>query len=275
MKDPGDLTCRLMVDIIQQCKSIRYLTLEKTPLKPKIRPILYAIASLPQLTSLSILTATSSPAVQMLLGLFEVPTLREFKIQNYSFGDNEDLSQPLGRIYHPSSQKLEEVFSDHYGRGAMTHLNLLVPDAFLSVTKALLRWPARLTRLTLNRFLYSPRKRLYTINAMQDLLEIHRDSLQHIELCIIPGKKCGSPQFAHFPSLQTLHLNKRNALFDTPHQAYRKLTAPNLQQLTIDFGGEGEYLNAPNGFDLPASSPESDGVPGRYAVALGLSRSNG
>ena len=181
----------------------------------------------------------------MLLRLFEMPTLTEFKIQNCSFGDNDNLSQTLGRIYYPSSQELGEAFSAHYGRGSMTHLYLSVPDAAISVTKSLFRWPARLTRLTLNRFLYSAYNAEYTVSAMQDLLEVHRESLQHIELCIIPGERCGSPQFAHFPALQTLHLNKRNAIFDTPLQAYRKLTAPNLQKLTIDFGGEDAYEDGP------------------------------
>lgn len=251
MKEPGDLTCRLMVDIIQRCKAIQYLTLEQTPLSPKLRPILYAIANLPHLTSLFIWNFTSSPAVQILLKLFDLPTFKEFNIQNCSFGENDDLAQPLGRIYHPSARELKEVFSDHYGRGATTHLYLSTPDASMSVIKALLRWPARLTRLTLNRSLYSACQAGYPLSAMQDLLEVHGETLQHIELCIIPGDQCGSPQLAHFPVLKTLHLNKYNLLFDSPQQAYQKLTAPNLRKLIIDFDGENEHEDGPTTIGPP------------------------
>ena len=158
----------------------------------------------------------------MLMKLFELPTLKEFKIQNCSFDINDGLCQGLGRRYHPSSRELETAFSDHYSQGAKTHFYLSVLDASISVTKSLLRWPAWLTRLTLNQFLSSAYNAQYTAQVVQDLLEVHLESLQYIKLCIIPSERCGSPNFAHFTALQTLHLNKHNMFFDTPLKAYRR-----------------------------------------------------
>lgn len=94
----------------------------------------------------------------------------------------------------------------------------------------------------------TPYSEHYTDSVIGRLLDTQRESLRDIQIGIIPGGKKGIPDFSNFPRLEELDLSAYDLLDETPHDACRKLDAPCLRRLTIDFDTEDKQWESPEAF---------------------------
>ena len=88
----------------------------------------------------------------------------------------------------------------------------------------------------------------YTVDAVASILDIHRETLQHITICNTVRhvnhdiyKTSGIPDFSKFPNLHELHLSAYNVLAEKPSEAATKLAAPLLRHLAIAFGSGDQH----------------------------------
>lgn len=240
LDNPSDATCRSVSELLERCRSIRHLDLQMS-MVPQIWPVIHTAATLPFLTSLSLHGYSGGPGVQMVLKYFDLPTLKELSMSRWTWADEGCLGRQWGRTYYPSTGELDEVFSAHWGSGTVTSMYLSEPDASVAVTESLLRWPARLTSLSMTYLCHSANGGDYSTHAIERILETQRRSLKHITLGIIPSIGSGIPDLSSFPALETLQLSDHNIFDETSPQASRKLAAPHLRRLTVSFCTEDQH----------------------------------
>lgn len=70
---------------------------------------------------------------------------------------------------------------------------------------------------------------------MQGILDIHRSTLERIRITFFAGDPGAIPDFSRFGCLESLTLHYENLLKDTPEIAANKITAPVLDELTIEW----------------------------------------
>ena len=130
----------------------------------------------------------------------------------------------------------------HSRSSAITSLALSDPDCPHQCDRILLQWPSKLVRLSLSHLIGSTYECYYTLDAVELLLSIHRESLQDIavSLTLKPQERYGGaliasgiPDFSKFPCLRKLQLSSLNLLAERPSQAAAKLAAPVLRHLAI------------------------------------------
>ena len=153
-----------------------------------------------------------------------------------------------GTSYGDALDPSHEVSSSDRGNGAVTFMDLEIPGAPPHVTECLLRWPACLSSLSLTCLADSNYSGLYTVSAIQRLLETQRETLRDIRLGIIPANTGGVPDFSHFKSLESIHLSKWDLFQDQPNRAYEKLSAPALRHLIVNFEAEDHYEESSTDF---------------------------
>jgi len=233
-------TCRAVAHVVQCCKSLRELSLHME-MPPAVWPIIHAASKIPRLERLRLINFEYGPALQMTLAHFVMPSLKELELRGYGLSFN---NKPGARWHHVAQSTfpdLDHIFSKHFYNGAVTALNLTDPSVPPGVTKRLLQWPAHLARLSIRSLTCSPYVELYTVDAMQQLLDTQRRSLQHVVVGMIHGETKGIPNFSHFQHLQTLQLSKHNLLAETPYEAALKLSSPLLRHLSISSCNEDQH----------------------------------
>lgn len=244
---PSDATCRMVVWVIQCCKSLRKLSLHMT-MSSTVWPIIHTASKLPRLETLQLTGYEGGPALQMILTHFDLPTLKELHLSRYGLSVDNGPKAPWRSVAGSTPPSLDHIFSHHSCNGAVTALSLTDPSAPPDITKSLLQWPAHLTSLSIDFLAHSIYALMYTVGAMQQLLDTQCESLQHVVIGIIPGQPRNIPNFCHFQRLQTLQLSKYNLLTETPHEAAVKLSPPMLRQLAISFSPEDQHQESPHDF---------------------------
>ena len=133
---------------------------------------------------------------------------------------------------------------------AITSLDLTDPSTSPLCTMILLQWISKLVRFSLSALTRSTYGSQYTHEAVELILNVHRESLQHITVGMIPRGRneqgnwiaAGIPDFSKFPCLRELQLSHHNILFEKPSQAAAKLAAPVMCHLAISFRSEDQPL---------------------------------
>ena len=246
---PSEATCRIIADTIKSCRAIRNVSLH-LEWSNNVWPIIVAVGKVPRLKELLLAGDDWGPSLQMILRFFKQPTLRHLKLYRYGLGSHDEARAPWSPT-QPSSQDDIDTLSDlaHSHTSAMMSLELNEPSGPPYCTKLLLNWPSRLVRLSLCYTTSSAYRLDYTLDAVEPILDIHRESLQRIKVGVISGTEnddgswtmSGIPDFSKFHSLHELHLSAYNVLAEKPSDAATKLAAPLLHQLAMTFFAENEY----------------------------------
>ena len=242
----SEATYREIADTIKSCRTIHTVVL-RVEWSIKVWPIIHAIETLPRLQHLVLLGPRSGVSLQMLLRYFNQPTLRYVELHRYGLarGDTPGLSYFQ---HEPPSPEETHLFSlvARPRSSAIPSLNLTDPSTPPICTMTLLQWISKLVKLSLSALTCSTYGWLYTHKVVELLLNVHRESLQHIMLGTIPSGldehgnciAAGIPDFSKFPCLCELQLSHHNLLFEKPSQAAAKLAAPVMCHLAISFNSE-------------------------------------
>ena len=238
VSNPNQNTCNNIARIVAHCKAISKVSLHTDKDMPNHASSLFdAIQNLPRLESLHL----SRPSLQTVLGRFDLPSLKTLDLSRYGIGDRGNLSAPWPLDVPTSQQDLDQLLPyNRYHTGTVTSLSLSDPSTPLRVTEHLLRWPARLQKLSLTSLTHTKRAREYSLTSIERLLGMHCKSLRFIEIGIIPWANDGMPNFSGFPYLEQLHLSRR-LLAETPSDALSKLAAPCLHHVAMSFSTEDQH----------------------------------
>lgn len=249
MWHPSEGTCRVIADTIKSCLATRTVSLH-LGWSDKVWPIIQAVEMLPRLEFLRLSGYDSGPSLQMILGHFSQPALRDMHLSRYGLGRGDTPRAPWLPIEPPSQDEMGELsLLARSHTSAMTSLELNDPSASPHCTRTLLEWPSTLVRLSLSQLTSSAYGSHYTLDMVEPILSIHRESLQRITVGIIPGKhkedgswtRSGIPDFSKFQRLHELHLSAYNILVEKPIEAAAKLSAPMLRHLAMSFSTEDQH----------------------------------
>lgn len=249
MWHPSKATCRVIADTIAFCQATRTVSLH-LGWSTKIWPIIQAVEMLPRLEALQLSGYDCGPSLQMILGHFNQPTLRHIRLSRYGLGHGDTIRAPwlpIESYSRDEGKQLSLLARSH--TSAMVSLELTDPSASPHSTKTLLKWPSTLVRLCLSQLTNSVYWSHYTLDMVGPILSIHRESLQHITVDIIPGGKnedntwtrSGIPDFSKFHCLRELRLSAYNILAEKPSKAAEKLAAPVLRHLGMSFCTEDQH----------------------------------
>ena len=236
IQDANDI--RLATNVITLHAKTRKLSLCLT-LSPEAWPLLHAISQLHCLEVLKLWPREGGIAIQMILTLFNMPTLKELRVSRYGLSQ-DGRPAVLYNGYYEDVQKPDESFSPSLYESAVTALHLDDPATPPINTKMLLQWPRRLVTLSFY-LIHSSFALYYTVSVLQQLLDTQRDSLEHIELGFFSRAIKGIPNFSKFSNLRTLKLSANNLFTEDPHPASIQLSTPSLRQLEISFCSEDQH----------------------------------
>ena len=245
----SEATCREIANTIKSCQSIHTVSLHLN-WSTKVWPIIHAVEMLPRLEVLGLSGYESGPSLQMVLGHFNKPTLRDVRLSRYGLARGDTPRAPWLPIDPPSQDEMDKFSTvAHAHSSAITSLELKDPSSSPHCTGILLQWPSNLVRLSLSWLTDSAYGLLYTLDAVNLILNMHRESLQYITVSIIPPSRndhggwiaSGIPDFSKFQCLRELQLSSRNLLAEKPSQAAGKVAAPGLRQLAINFSTEDQH----------------------------------
>lgn len=246
---PG--SCRLLTSIVERCTAVRSVLL-RVDYANEIRDLLKAIKSLPLLEYLALFGSSSGPSIQLLFGHFLLPSLKTLQLSRYGVGkSDEDITAPWpGEPVSNTSSGLERLLPPSlYHSGNVTSLQFSDPSTTPAVTEHILYWPARLVDLSITNLTHSTSWKYYTTGAIQRLLDIHRSSLKQITLGRINGGDTGMPDFSAFPCLEELKMSPYNIIkSETGSVAVKKLLAPKLRCLSVDFSPEDQHNESRHDF---------------------------
>ncbi|KAK4692575.1 hypothetical protein P7C71_g4657, partial [Lecanoromycetidae sp. Uapishka_2] len=208
-----------------------------------------ATGALPRLEYLQLSGYANGLLFMAVLAYFAVPTLKKIALDRYEEWATENLELSAGWVSEENPSTLIDRALDYVRTPAipsvhlrnLTTLTLSGPVAQPLVTEAITKWPARLLKFSLHGILHSNCAEQYTLSAVQQILNLHRESLQDIRLGIIPGGGQDIPDFSAFSDLQRLRLNTFNLMGISPLEASRKLAAPSLSYLHIEFETEDQH----------------------------------
>lgn len=229
--DPSDATCEMIADILSYAKGLRNFELH-TKFTQKTWKILNAAKRAP-LARLKLSGSEGGPSLQMILKHFSLPTLKEVTFNRYGLG-NED--EPGADTSFDATQQELDLLLSSASPCNVTTMELIEPSAPTHVTKSLLQWPARLTSLTMRMCSY-----WYTIDAVQEMLDDHRHTLQHISLPKLAPGFSDLPDFSSFTSLESLQIHGHNLFAEPSCAAAAQLAAPRLRHLRISFEVEDQH----------------------------------
>ena len=242
----SEATNREIAGTIKSCRAIHTVVLH-VDWSIKVWPIIHAIEMLPRLQYLVLLGPRGGVSLQMLVRHFNQPTLRYVELHRYGLARGDT---PGFFYFQHEPPSPEEVVMLSVGArlrsSAISSLNLTDPSTPPICTMILLQWISKLVKLSLSALTCSTHGWLYALKAVELLLNVHRESLQHIMLGTIPSGldehgnciAAGIPDFSKYPCLRKLQLSHRNLLFEKPSQAAAKLAAPVMCHLAISFSSE-------------------------------------
>ena len=236
---PRDATCEIIADILSYSKGLCNLELH-TKLTQSTWKILNAAKRAP-LARLKLSGSEGGPSLQMILKHFSLPTLKEVSFNGSGLG-NED--EPGADISFDATQQELDLLLSSASPCNVTTMELIEPSAPTHVTKSFLQWPARLTSLTMRSCSY-----WYTVDAVQEMLDDHRHTLQHISLPeLAPGFNI-LPDFSSFTSLESLQIHGHNLFAEPSCAAAAQLAAPRLRHLRISFDTEDQHETSYTDFE--------------------------
>lgn len=247
-QQPSDATCEMIADILSYSKGLRNFELH-TEWTQSTWIILNAAKRAP-LATLKLSGFGGGPSLQMILKHFSLPTLKKVSLNRYGLGSGDEPGAP----WYPSSDAAHEDLSlllPSTSPCNATTMELFTPSAPAHVTKSFLQWPARLTNLTMSFIMNSACGEEYTVDAVQEILDDHRHTLQHISLGILTRGIERLPDFSSFTSLESLQMHGYNMFEDSPCRAAARLDAPRLRHLRISFDTEDQH-------ETPFTDFESD-----------------
>ena len=249
---PSEATCHQIARTIKSCQATRTVSLH-LGWSTKVWPIIHAVRKHPQLEVLRLSGYDNGPSLQMILGHFDQPKLRELALCRYGLGKGDTPMAPWLPIEPPSQDQVDKFSVTAYScSSAVTSLELTDPSCSPHCTSIFVRWFSRLVRLTLSQLINSACRLYYVRDEVQLILSIHSETLQYIMVGIISGTQNGNgtwtvsgmPDFSKFQCLRELHLSAYNILAERPCQAAAKLAAPVLRHLTMSFWTEDQHTES-------------------------------
>jgi hypothetical protein len=193
----------------------------------------------------------------VVLAHFDLPRLRKLELRRYGLGADENYGEPWNSQEIPAQSthgRLGEAALPPTRQGNLSTLELSDPCASPRDIKNLMQWPAHLLSLSMCQIIYKTCTEQYTVDALQEILNVHRDSLQHIQLSRFPsGPIDGIPNFTKFSHLRKLQISQHNLRSQTPHAVSKRLAAPSLRHFRIDFGTGDPYQESPAARDFAAA----------------------
>ena len=240
-------TCSQVTDLIKSCPTIHTvsLLLDRSKRSIEVWPIIHAVQKLPRLKVLWLTECDGYVSGGMhCLQQFSHPTLREVRLCCYSLAKSDATAVSYPPSQPPSQDELDELSVITRSRSsAITSMEVAIPATSPLCTMILLQWPSKLTRLSLTGLSCSFYASQYTHDKVQLILNIHRESLQHVTIGKIPDRRdedgnwiaTGIPDFSKFQCLRELQIFSHNLLAEKPSKATAKLAAPVLRHLRIKF----------------------------------------
>ena len=229
--NPLDLKyCTPIADLISLCALVReiYLKLEWTSITS---PIAHAISGLPGLKILRV-AGDHSDGVLMrsVIRYFSHPSIRYVCVEGLSERDTMT----------PSCVEVIRAA----GTSKVTKLCLFDPIVGPRITKYLVGWPQRLEELTMTfAELSRPFACYYRIQSVQEILDVHRESLRYIRIGPIYGAPRSIPDFSAYPSLRKLQVPAYGVFAETPAVISSKVSASYLEEMIIDFETDERHIN--------------------------------
>lgn len=102
--------------------------------------------------------------------------------------------------------------------------------------------PARLKMLSLTGLYTCISFEKYNVSEIQNIIDIHRDSLRFIELSRIPNENKTMPDFSRFPALVSLNMSAYDVMqVETPAAAFQKLSGT-LEYMWLDITPEDQRV---------------------------------
>ena len=180
----SEATYRRIADTIKSCGAICTVVLH-VDWSTRVWPVIHAIDLLPRLQYLALLWSCGGVSLQMLLCHFNQPTLRFVRLHGYGLtrGDTPCVSNET-----PSQEEMN-MFSvvARPRSSAITSLDLIDSSTSPSCAMILLQWISKLVRLSLSALTCSTYGSQYTHEAVESILNVHRESLQHVTVGKIPN----------------------------------------------------------------------------------------
>ncbi|KAH8819727.1 hypothetical protein F5884DRAFT_865362 [Xylogone sp. PMI_703] len=218
IRKPQQCTVHAVVELLKCCVQLRELHLSSQYTIDTL-PIIQAIDGCPHLEHLVLQGSgfRADPSIQLILRYFTTLSLKSMSISEYGVGGHDDELQ-VG--YNPAEIEIRYQLAGAH------------------VAEHLLRWPAGLISLSILNFgMYKGEPPGYATKSLQKMLELHRHSLKNIQLGLYEPKDYSMLDFSGFSHLETLTMSSLNIMGrEVPSNAVRKLNAPNLRHLTLDYG---------------------------------------
>lgn len=246
---PSEATCHQIGHTIKSCPATRTV-LMSLAWSTKVWPIIHAVGKLSHLEVLRLSAYADGPSLQMILGHFNQPTLRELGLCRYGLGKGDAPMAPWVPIEPPSQDQIDKLsVIACFSSSGITSLKLDDPSCSPHCTSILLTRFSKLVRLSLSHITLSRYGFEYKHDALELVLSVHRETLQYIRVGFTSNTSnedgistvSGIPDFSKFQCLRELHLSAYNILAETPCQAAAKLATPVLRHLTMSFTTEEEY----------------------------------
>lgn len=229
--NPLDLkSCTPIADLISQCALVHeiYLRLKWTSITS---PIAQAISGLPDLRILKLAGGDDGVQMRSVIRYFGHPSIQSIRVERLNERDTVT----------PSCLEVMRAA----GTSKVTKLCLLDPIFEPMITKYLIGWPQHLEELTMTfGASYPPRANYYRIQSVQEILDVHRESLRYISIGPICGIPRTIPDFAEYPSLRRLRVAAYSIFAETPAVVSSKVSASCLKEMIIDFETDERHVNS-------------------------------
>lgn len=273
MSDEDDDSCRITTRIVTHCSKIRRISLHVT--WARSLPILGAISKLTALECLSLSGHYGGPSfVTVIQTLNLTPALKYLKLRRCGNPEHNAYIQAQRQYSSMTSYStLQKRLSLHdilpspsrSHHQTLTRLELSSPDLLPCFTRLLLKWPRRLTSLTLTGLGEVPQhlSEIYEPKIIQALISIHSRTLQSLQLGTLPFSlhlerplanlvvirpELNVLDFSGFPQLERLYLSAYSVFgqtLDHKQATYRalgaRLAAPRLRLLELTFAMGTQY----------------------------------
>ncbi|KAG6991311.1 hypothetical protein G7Y79_00053g087940 [Physcia stellaris] len=221
--------CTPIADLISLCALVReiYLGFEWTTIPI---PIAHAIAGLSDLKILR-LTGSNEDGVLMrpVIRYFGHPSIQSVRVEGLSERETTTASC------------LEVVKAA--GTSKATKLCISDPNVEPMTTKRLVEWPQRLEELTITVAHHRPYANHYNTQWLQEILDVHRESLRYISIGPIYGSRRMIPDFSAYPSLRKLQVPACGLFAETPATISENVSASCLEEMIIDFETDDSHTN--------------------------------
>ncbi|WEW60217.1 hypothetical protein PRK78_005702 [Emydomyces testavorans] len=242
----------LVLDILSCCKRTQRLNyfgrLSNTP-----SAVLEAIKSLP-LKKLYLGSLTFNLLMDHnFLFLLELRSLEELHMQDWS--SEYGTIVPVNLRY-PSPTEFDNLPTKYIRSSNIKTLHLGRPNSFPSLTTYLVFCPIHLEEISLEGLdcAGGPEQTFLSPDEIEQLLGLHRDSLKRIRVLtlgsISSNFKDLLPSFIAFPRIEQLWLCATQVFRrETPCDLYRKISAPKLSLLILEFSEEVCYYGGGDAFN--------------------------